>query len=88
VVDVLDRDQADEVGVREARAGRLLPGEGELPLGELLAALPDGIPVAVEAPSASASPERLLRASFALAEAPEAFRASRDVAGKTWIRMA
>ena len=38
--------------VREARAGRLLPGEGQLPLLELLAALPDGIPVAVEAPRA------------------------------------
>jgi sugar phosphate isomerase/epimerase len=36
--------------VHEARAGRLLPGEGRLPLRELLAALPDGIPVAVEAP--------------------------------------
>ena len=36
--------------VHEARAARLLPGEGELPLRELLAALPDGIPVAVEAP--------------------------------------
>lgn len=36
--------------VREARAARLLPGEGELPLRELLAALPDRIPVAVEAP--------------------------------------
>ena len=38
--------------------------------------------------SAVASPERLLRASFPLAEAPEAFRAARDVAGKTWIKMA
>ena len=36
--------------VHEARAARLLPGEGQLPLRELLAALPDGIPVAVEAP--------------------------------------
>ena len=36
--------------VHEARAARLLPGEGELPLRELLTALPDGIPVAVEAP--------------------------------------
>lgn len=35
----------------EARAGRLLPGEGELPLLELLDALPDGIAVAVEAPA-------------------------------------
>jgi sugar phosphate isomerase/epimerase len=36
--------------VHEARAARLLPGEGQLPLRELLAALPDEIPVAVEAP--------------------------------------
>jgi len=36
--------------MHEARAARLLPGEGELPLPALLAALPDGIPVAVEAP--------------------------------------
>jgi len=41
--------------VREARAGRLLPGEGALPLPALLAALPDGLPVAVEAPAASAA---------------------------------
>ena len=37
--------------LHEARAARLLPGEGELPLLDLVAALPDGIPVAVEAPS-------------------------------------
>jgi sugar phosphate isomerase/epimerase len=42
-------------GVHEARAARLLPGEGELPLRELLAALPDGIPVAVEAPRSGQS---------------------------------
>src|SRR5438874_2708207 len=29
----------------EARTGRLLPGEGELPLAGLLGALPDGLPV-------------------------------------------
>lgn len=39
---------ADEIA--EARSGRLLPGDGELPLRELLQALPAGIPVAVEAP--------------------------------------
>ena len=33
---------------------RLLPGEGELPLGEVLGVLPDGLPVAVEAPSLAA----------------------------------
>ncbi len=37
--------------VHEARAARLLPGEGELPLTGLLAALPGGIPVTVEAPA-------------------------------------
>jgi sugar phosphate isomerase/epimerase len=34
----------------EARAGRLYPGEGALPLTELLDALPAAIPVGVEAP--------------------------------------
>lgn len=36
--------------IPEMRSGRLLPGEGELPLRELVAALPAGIPLAVEAP--------------------------------------
>src|SRR5262249_26517959 len=36
--------------IREARGGRLLPGEGGLPLRELVAALPAAIPLAVEAP--------------------------------------
>jgi len=37
--------------IREARTGRLLLGEGVLPLAELIAALPPGVPLAVEAPS-------------------------------------
>lgn len=36
--------------IREARTGRLLPGDGVLPLADLVAALPDGAPLAVEAP--------------------------------------
>jgi sugar phosphate isomerase/epimerase len=36
--------------IREARMGRLLPGEGVLPLAELVAALPEGLPLAIEAP--------------------------------------
>ena len=36
--------------VREARTGRLLPGEGVLPLVELVAALPESAPLAIEAP--------------------------------------
>jgi sugar phosphate isomerase/epimerase len=34
----------------EARGGRYLPGEGELPLAGLLDALPAGLPIGVEAP--------------------------------------
>jgi len=36
--------------IREARTGRLLPGEGALPLRDLVAGLPAGIPLAIEAP--------------------------------------
>jgi sugar phosphate isomerase/epimerase len=36
--------------IHEARTGRLLPGQGVLPLRELIAALPAHIPLAVEAP--------------------------------------
>jgi sugar phosphate isomerase/epimerase len=36
--------------IREARTGRCLPGEGVLPLAELVAALPAGVPLAIEAP--------------------------------------
>jgi sugar phosphate isomerase/epimerase len=45
---------ADDDRVIEARAMRLLPGEGELPLRALLAALPEDMLVSVEAPSAAA----------------------------------
>jgi sugar phosphate isomerase/epimerase len=37
--------------VEEALFDRLLPGEGALPLGEILGALPAGLPISVEAPS-------------------------------------
>jgi sugar phosphate isomerase/epimerase len=36
--------------IREARSGRLLPGEGVLPLNDLVAALPAHLPLAIEAP--------------------------------------
>ena len=39
---------ADQVA--EARTGRLLPGQGELPLADLLAAVPGDVPVAAEVP--------------------------------------
>ncbi|HET7343792.1 MAG TPA: sugar phosphate isomerase/epimerase, partial [Methylomirabilota bacterium] len=57
--------------IREARTGRLLPGEGVLPLAALVAALPAGIPLAIEAPCRATAPlpaaERARRAYRALA---------------------
>jgi len=56
--------------IREARTGRLLPGEGVLPLAELVAALPAGAPLAIEAPCRATAdlpaPERAKRAFRAL----------------------
>ncbi len=46
-----DGRSADELR-RESRTARLLPGEGELWLEELLEALPRDIPISIEAPSA------------------------------------
>ena len=46
-----------EDAVLEARTMRLLPGQGELPLTELLGVLPDSLPVSVEAPSLAARRE-------------------------------
>src|SRR5437870_5685505 len=36
--------------IREARTGRLLPGDGVLPLAELVGVLPPTVPLAIEAP--------------------------------------
>ena len=59
VPDRLPRGQPADGGdpALEARTRRLLPGEGELPLVELLAAVPPAIPVAVEAPCLALSRE-------------------------------
>ena len=57
--------------IREARTGRLLPGDGVLPLAELVAVLPATLPLAVEAPcgatAALPAVERARRAYRALA---------------------
>jgi sugar phosphate isomerase/epimerase len=55
----------DRAAAVEARTDRLLPGEGALPLTELLSALPATLPVAVEAPSLSLRRE-LGSAQFAI----------------------
>ena len=61
--------------VREARTGRLLPGEGVLPLKELVAALPPGLPLAIEAPC------RATADLPALERARRAYRALTDLTG-------
>jgi sugar phosphate isomerase/epimerase len=56
--------------IHEARTGRLLPGEGALPLAELVAALPASVPLAIEAPCRATADlpalERTRRAHAAL----------------------
>jgi sugar phosphate isomerase/epimerase len=61
--------------VREARTGRLLPGEGALPLKELVAALPANLPLAIEAPC------RATASLPALERAKRAYRALADLVG-------
>ncbi len=60
--------------ITEAREGRLFPGEGALPLGDILAALPTDIPLVVEAPNA-----RLLQRIGAAMIASQACAAMRAV---------
>jgi sugar phosphate isomerase/epimerase len=49
--------------IDEARGNRLLPGEGELPLRELLAVLPNDMPLSAEVPLAR-EPDSMKRASL------------------------
>jgi sugar phosphate isomerase/epimerase len=67
ICDAVAAIPADKEGlVREARTGRLWPGEGALPLAELIAALPPTLPLAIEAPvRASAGLPALARARHA-----------------------
>jgi sugar phosphate isomerase/epimerase len=65
-------------GLREeAVSCRLLPGQGELPLAGLLSVLPDGVPIAVEAPTLE------LRAAPPRERAAEAIRSVREVLART-----
>ena len=58
---------------REAREGRLYPGDGELPLVALLDALPDGVPLDVEAPSRRAAHLPVVEQARLAAEATRRF---------------
>jgi len=54
---------AHELIIPEAREGRLLPGQGQLPLSQLLAALPDDVGISVEVPCAGSHAEQRLQAA-------------------------
>jgi sugar phosphate isomerase/epimerase len=68
--------------IREARTGRLLPGEGVLPLVELVAALPESALLAIEAPCRDTAHlpalERAKRAHQALSALVERVEERRD----------
>lgn len=72
VCDAPRRPRADPM--LEARTRRLLPGAGELPLAEMLSALPADLPVSVEAPCQQARAS-LTPAQYA-AQAHKALRAT------------
>jgi sugar phosphate isomerase/epimerase len=56
---------SQEAIIKEARSGRLPPGRGALPLGDLLVALPDESVLSIEVPmDGSAPPERHARDNF------------------------
>ena len=53
------RPATNEAIIQEARSGRLPPGDGELPLRELLAALPQDTALGVEVPMDGSMPAEL-----------------------------
>ena len=60
------RPESEAAVIAEARSGRLPPGEGDLPLRELLSALPDAAALSVEVPvTEGAPPEPHARNVFA-----------------------
>jgi len=58
------RPATSDALIREARGGRLLPGDGALPLGRLLAELPDHAVLSVEVPNAGQPPEIHARRAY------------------------
>ncbi|MNP20065.1 Xylose isomerase-like TIM barrel [compost metagenome] len=60
---------AHERIIQEAREGRLLPGQGQLPLAQLLAALPGDLCISVEVPSAGLPAGQRLQAAAQVTQA-------------------
>jgi len=59
----------EELIIAEAREGRMLPGQGQLPLAALVAALPAQLCVSVEVPSAGVPAEQRLQAAARVTQA-------------------
>ncbi len=64
---------------REAVGARLLPGDGELPLRDLLVALPAGIPLAVEAPTAALAADGAVDRAARVCASTRAWLADADI---------
>jgi sugar phosphate isomerase/epimerase len=62
------RPTSTEAIIQEARAGRLPPGQGDLPLSRLIAELPDHTTLSVEVPNAGLPAEEHLRRVFQAAQ--------------------
>jgi len=58
-----------EAAGQEARRARLLPGEGDLPLGQLVEALPPLTPLSLEVPDGWSNPDPFARARTVLSAA-------------------
>jgi sugar phosphate isomerase/epimerase len=62
------RPASNDALIAEARAGRKLPGEGTLPLADMLGALPDDCALSVEVPMVSGDAEQHARRVFEAAQ--------------------
>ena len=66
---VAERPTTQEALIKEARSARLPPGQGALPLRDLLAELPDGTALSIEVPlSGAADPQQHARDNFLAAQ--------------------
>lgn len=61
---------------REARTARLLPGQGELPVAELIKSIPAGIPLSVEAPTLALAGLPFRQQASTIADSTRRFLAS------------
>jgi len=73
-----DRPVAPPDLMTEARGNRLLPGEGALPLDAMLDALPESLPIGIEAPTQELAALSIVDAARRAGDATRAFFAMRE----------